>query len=39
LIFFVRKVVAKTDIVSDEEMKLVRWGCDVAVDALKAVSD
>ncbi|KAJ5306115.1 hypothetical protein N7508_005130 [Penicillium antarcticum] len=39
LIFFIRKVVAKTDIVSDEEMKLVRWGCDVAVDALKAVSD
>lgn len=40
LIFFVRKVVAKTDIVSSEkEQKLVRWGCNVAVDALKAVSN
>ncbi|KAJ5820048.1 hypothetical protein N7474_005639 [Penicillium riverlandense] len=38
LIFFVRKVVAKTDIVSPEEQKLVRWGCNVAVDALKAIS-
>ncbi|KAJ5624059.1 hypothetical protein N7510_000368 [Penicillium lagena] len=39
LIFFVRKVVAKTDIVSSEkEQKLVRWGCNVAVDALKAIS-
>lgn len=40
LIFFVRKVVAKTDVVSSgKEQKLVRWGCNVAVDALKAVSD
>lgn len=39
LIYFVRKVVAKSDIVSPEEQKLVKWGCDVAVDALKAVAD
>lgn len=40
LIFFIRKVVAKTDIVAlEKELKLVRWGCDVAVDALKAVKD
>ncbi|KAJ5520297.1 MIF4-like type 1/2/3 [Penicillium fimorum] len=39
LIYFVRKVVAKTDIVSDEELKLVRWGCNVAAAALKAVAD
>lgn len=40
LIYFVRKVVAKSDILSSEkEQKLVRWGCNVAVDALKAVKD
>lgn len=40
LIFFLRKVVAKSDIVSSEkEQRLVRWGCNVAVDTLKAVSD
>ncbi|KAJ5668221.1 uncharacterized protein N7477_006791 [Penicillium maclennaniae] len=39
LIYFVRKVVAKSDIVTDKEQKLVRWGCNVAVDALKAVKD
>ncbi|KAJ5124375.1 uncharacterized protein N7515_008200 [Penicillium bovifimosum] len=39
LIYFIRKVVAKTDIVSSEELKLVRWGCNVAADALKAVAD
>ncbi|CAG7924653.1 unnamed protein product [Penicillium olsonii] len=39
LIYFVRKVVAKSDIVSDEDQKLVRWGCNVAADALKAVAD
>lgn len=40
LIFFIRKVVAKTDIVeSEKEHKLVKWGCNVAVDALKAVKD
>ncbi|CAI7605714.1 unnamed protein product [Penicillium glandicola] len=39
LIYFVRKVVAKSDIVSPEELKLVRWGCNVATDALKAVAD
>ena len=39
LIYFVRKVVAKSDIVSEEDQKLVRWGCNVAVDALKAVAE
>ncbi|KAL2000858.1 hypothetical protein VTN02DRAFT_2546 [Thermoascus thermophilus] len=40
LIFFVRKVVAKTDIVpSEKDRKLVQWGCKVAVDALRAVSE
>ncbi|CAG7962416.1 unnamed protein product [Penicillium olsonii] len=39
LIYFVRKVVAKSDIVSEEDQKLVRWGCNVAADALKAVAD
>ena len=40
LIFFIRKVVAETDIVSSEkERKLVRWGCHVSIDALKAVKD
>ncbi|KAF9891758.1 suppressor of glycerol defect [Aspergillus nanangensis] len=38
LIFFLRKVVAKTDIVTPKELKLIRWGCKVAVDALKVVS-
>ncbi|KAL5360276.1 hypothetical protein BJX96DRAFT_69453 [Aspergillus floccosus] len=38
LIFFLRKVVAKTDVVSSKELKLVRWGCRVAVDALKVVA-
>ncbi|RAL10299.1 MIF4G domain-containing protein, partial [Aspergillus homomorphus CBS 101889] len=38
LIFFLRKVVAKTDIVpSAKDLKLVKWGCTVAVDALKVV--
>lgn len=40
LIFFIRKVVAKTDILeSEKDQKLVKWGCNVAVDALKAVKD
>lgn len=39
LIYFLRKVVAKSDIVSDEDQKLVRWGCNVGADALKAVAD
>ncbi|KAJ5885187.1 hypothetical protein N7495_009697 [Penicillium taxi] len=40
LIYFIRKIVAKSDIVaSEKEQKLVRWGCNVAVDALKAVKD
>ncbi|KAJ5623149.1 hypothetical protein N7490_011754 [Penicillium lividum] len=40
LIFFIRKVVSKTDILdSEKDQKLVRWGCNVAVDALKAIRD
>lgn len=40
LIFFLRKVVAKSDIpATEKEQKLIRWGCNVAADALKAVSD
>ncbi|KAJ5965631.1 hypothetical protein N7481_012345 [Penicillium waksmanii] len=39
LIFFIRKVVAKSDLVTEKEEKLIRWGCNVAVDALKAVKD
>ncbi|OGM41185.1 nuclear protein (Sgd1) [Aspergillus bombycis] len=38
LIFFLRKVVSKSDVVSGKEQKLVKWGCNVAVDALKVVS-
>lgn len=38
LIYFVRKVVAKSDIVaSSKDRKLVKWGCGVAVDALRGV--
>ncbi|KKK16999.1 hypothetical protein P175DRAFT_0521001 [Aspergillus ochraceoroseus IBT 24754] len=37
-IYFIRKVVAKTDVVaSEKDLKLVKWGCRVAVDALKVV--
>ncbi|KAJ0416798.1 MA3 domain-containing protein [Aspergillus carlsbadensis] len=37
-IFFLRKVVARTDIVaSEKEAKMVKWGVRVAVDALKVV--
>lgn len=39
LIYFIRKVVAKTDLVAEKELKLVRWGCNVAVDALKAIQE
>ncbi|KAJ6114776.1 hypothetical protein N7486_000554 [Penicillium sp. IBT 16267x] len=40
LIFFIRKVVSKTDLLAEEkEQKVVRWGCNVAVDALKAIRD
>ncbi|KAJ5711755.1 hypothetical protein N7488_005911 [Penicillium malachiteum] len=40
LIFFLQKFVSKTDIVeSEKEQKQVRWGCQVAVDALKAIRD
>ncbi|KAL2849482.1 hypothetical protein BJY01DRAFT_143851 [Aspergillus pseudoustus] len=37
-IFFLRKVVARTDIVaSEKEARMVKWGVRVAVDALKVV--
>ena len=40
LIFFIRKRVSGTDIiVSDKDLKLVRWGCKVAVDALTIVAN
>lgn len=40
LIYFLRKVVSKSDIpATEQEQKLIRWGCNVSVDALKAVSD
>jgi nucleolar MIF4G domain-containing protein 1 len=36
LIYFIRKVVAKSDVVtSAKERKLLKWGCGVAVNALK----
>jgi nucleolar MIF4G domain-containing protein 1 len=38
LIYFLRKVVAKSDIVTSKEQKLVKWGCSVAVDTLKVVA-
>ncbi|BCR87912.1 MIF4G domain-containing protein [Aspergillus chevalieri] len=38
LIYFIRKVVAKTDIVPEKELKVVKWGCRVALDALKVIS-
>ncbi|KAI9037274.1 MIF4G domain-containing protein [Aspergillus affinis] len=38
LMYFIRKVVSKSDIVSEKEQKVVRWGCKVAVDALKVVA-
>ncbi|KAF5857926.1 suppressor of glycerol defect [Aspergillus alliaceus] len=38
LIYFLRKVVVKSDIVSGKEQKVVKWGCNVAVDALKVVA-
>lgn len=39
LIYFIGKVVAKTDIVpSGRDLKLVKRGCRVAVDALKVIS-
>jgi nucleolar MIF4G domain-containing protein 1 len=38
LIYFVRKIVAKSDIVaSSKDRKLIKWGCGVAVDALRGV--
>ncbi|EAW11586.1 MIF4G domain-containing protein [Aspergillus clavatus NRRL 1] len=40
LIFFVRKVVSKTDLVeSEKDRKLVKWGCSVALDALRVVAN
>ena len=39
LIFFIRKVVSQTDLVPEKEVKLVRWGCKVAVDALTIVAN
>ncbi|CRG91063.1 Suppressor of glycerol defect protein 1 [Talaromyces islandicus] len=40
LIYFVRKVVAKSDIVaSSKDRKLVKWGCGVAVNALRGVQN
>ncbi|PGG95645.1 hypothetical protein AJ79_09936 [Helicocarpus griseus UAMH5409] len=39
LIYFMRKVVAKTDIVaSKKEKRIVKWGSKVALDTLKVVS-
>lgn len=40
LLYFVRKVVAKTDVVgSERDRNVVKWGCKVSAKALKAVSD
>ena len=40
LLYFVRKVVAKTDVVgSERDRNVVKWGCKVSANALKAVSD
>ncbi|OJJ48704.1 hypothetical protein ASPZODRAFT_62768 [Penicilliopsis zonata CBS 506.65] len=39
LIYFLRKVVAKTDILdSDKDRRLIKWGCKVAVDTLTVVA-
>ncbi|KAJ5639476.1 uncharacterized protein N7484_007338 [Penicillium longicatenatum] len=40
LIFFIQKVVAKTDLLEKEkQQKLVRLGCEIAVGALKLIRD
>ena len=40
LIYFIRKVVAKSDIIpSKKDKKTIKWGCRVALDALKVVSE
>ena len=40
LIYFIRKVVAKSDIVaSSREKKLVKWGCGIAVNALTGLEN
>lgn len=38
LVFFIRKTVLKSDIISSKkEKKLVKWGCSVALDALNGI--
>lgn len=40
LIYFIRKVVAKTDIVtSSKEKKFIKWGCSTAVKALSGLEE
>ncbi|KAJ5115794.1 hypothetical protein N7456_000142 [Penicillium angulare] len=40
IIFFLRKVVSKSDILeSESDQKMIRWGCNVAIDALKVIRD
>ena len=39
LIYFIRKVVAKSDIVTKKDKKTLKWGCRVALDTLKVVSE
>ncbi|OKL61762.1 hypothetical protein UA08_02352 [Talaromyces atroroseus] len=40
LLYFIRKVVAKSDIVSsNKEKKMVKWGCTVATNALKGIEE
>ncbi|KMU74462.1 MA3 domain -containing protein [Coccidioides immitis RMSCC 3703] len=40
LIYFIRKVVAKSDVVaSRRDKKLLKWGCKLALDTLKVISE
>lgn len=40
LIYFIRKVVAKSDVVtSKRDRKLLKWGCRLALDTLKVISE
>ncbi|KAJ5288978.1 hypothetical protein N7478_002008 [Penicillium angulare] len=40
IIFFLRKEVSKSDLLeSESDQKMIRWGCNVAIDALKAIRD
>jgi nucleolar MIF4G domain-containing protein 1 len=40
LIYFLRKVVAKSDVMSSKwEKKVVSWGCRIAVDTLRLISE